>query len=245
MENNKLKEKIRKNIKEEIAISNIRKEFGMKSGKNKKLIYTISSICAVFILGVGILASTWKLNHNIIPNKITEIGETGNKEDLKVELNINQLKELVATSLDADVQTMEMTGIPENLQFINNIKIPEEYQLESSYNVYIRSERNIAKYDLLHDYVFNYKKDSTNSIIIAVSEVEEPLRDYYIDGGKKVSKIRGTELIISQWKDMYIVTFEYNDLYFDIETTGVTENQLLDLLESLINNITNINQIME
>ena len=36
MENNDLKEKIRKNIKEEIAISNIRKEFGMKIGKNKK-----------------------------------------------------------------------------------------------------------------------------------------------------------------------------------------------------------------
>ena len=31
MENNELKEKIRKNIKEEITISNIRKEFGMKT----------------------------------------------------------------------------------------------------------------------------------------------------------------------------------------------------------------------
>lgn len=61
MENNDLKEKIRKNIKEEIAISNIRKEFGMKIGKNKKLIYTISSICAVFILGVGIFVGTNKL----------------------------------------------------------------------------------------------------------------------------------------------------------------------------------------
>ena len=160
-------------------------------------------------------------------------------------MNINQLEELVATSLDADIQTMEMTEVPANIQFINNIKVPEGYQLESSYNVYIRSERNIAKYDLLHDYVFSYKKDSTNSIIIAVSEIEEPLRDYYIDGGEKLSKIGDTQLIISRWKDMYIVTFEYNDLYFDIETTGVTENQLVDLLESLINNITNINQVME
>lgn len=217
----------------------------MKTNKNKRIVYAISSICAVFILGVGILASTGKLNHNIIPNKITEIEENGNKEDLKVELNINQLKELVATSLDADIQTMEMTEVPANIQFINNIKVPEGYQLESSYNVYIRSERNIAKYDLLHDYVFSYKKDSTNSIIIAVSEIEEPLRDYYIDGGEKLSKIGDTQLIISRWKDMYIVTFEYNDLYFDIETTGVTENQLVDLLESLINNITNINQVME
>ena len=72
---------------------------------------------------------------------------------------------------------------------------------------------------------------------------KEILKDYLSNGN--LEKQGGTELIISQWKDMYIVTFEYNDLYFDIETTGVTENQLVDLLESLINNITNINQVME
>ena len=36
MENNNLEEKIRKNLKEEIAISNIRKEFDMKTKKNRK-----------------------------------------------------------------------------------------------------------------------------------------------------------------------------------------------------------------
>ena len=44
---------------------------------------------------------------------------------------------------------------------------------------------------------------------------------------------------------MYIVTFEYEDIYFDIETTGITENQLVDLLESLINNVKNVNKVME
>ena len=73
-----------------------------------------------------------------------------------------------------------------------------------------------------------------NNIIIAFSEIEKPLRDYYIDVGDKVSKIGDIEFIISQYKDMYIVTFNFKDIYFDIETTGITENELLELLQSIL-----------
>lgn len=238
MENNELKEKIRKNIKEEIAISNIRKEFGMKTNQNKKLIYAVSSVCAVLILTIGILVAP-----DILPIKnedflIGEAENTNNCEEIKtkVEININKLKELAMTSLDADVQTITMESLPEKFAFMKKIILPEEYQLEGSYNIYVRSDREIEKYDILHDYVFNYRKDSTNDITIAFSELEEPLRDYYIDGANKVSKIGDVELIISQWKQMYIVTFEYKGIYFDIETTGITEKELIEMLQSIINN---------
>ena len=44
MENNNLKEQVRKDVKEKIAVSNIRKEFDMKSKNNKKLIYSAPRI---------------------------------------------------------------------------------------------------------------------------------------------------------------------------------------------------------
>ncbi len=236
MENNELKEKIRKNIKEEIAISNIRKEFGMKTNQNKKLIYAVSSVCAVLILTIGILVAP-----DILPIKnedflIGEAENTNNCEEIKtkVEININKLKELAMTSLDADVQTITMESLPEKFTFMKKIVLPAEYQLEGSYNIYVRSDREVAKYDVLHDYVFNYRKNSTNSITIAFSELEQPLRDYYIDKADKVSKIGDVELIISQWKQMYIVTFEYKGIYFDIETTGITEKELVEMLQSII-----------
>lgn len=243
MENNELKERIRKNIKEKIAISNIRKEFGMKTGKNKKLIYTISSICAVFILGVGIFVGTNKLNNNIFQNDNLEIGKTeeiqNKDESLNIELNINKIKEMEETKLDADVEIIEIEKLPERFEFIKNVKVPEEYKIEGSYNIYTRSDITKSEYDVLHDYVVSYKKDSINEIIIAFSEIEKPLRDYYIDMGDKVSKIGDIELIISQYKNMYILTFNFKDIYFDIETTGITENELLELLQSIFaeNNI--------
>lgn len=232
MKDNELKEKIRKNIKEEIAISNIRKEFGMKTNKNKKVIYVLSSICAVFILGIGIFVG---VNKNLLPGNTVDIGKTDANDG--VELNINKIKDMSMTSLDADVKTIELENLPEEFKFMESLVAPAEYQLESSYMVNVRSNRDIAEYDVIHDYVFNYRKDSSNDIKIAFSEIEAPIRDYFIDEGDKVSKIGEVELVISQWKEMYIVTFEYKDIYFDIETTGVTRNELVSLLQSIIDGI--------
>ena len=231
MKDNELKEKIRKNIKEEIAISNIRKEFGMKTNKNKKVIYVLSSICAVFILGIGIFVG---VNKNLLPGNTVDIGKTDANDG--VELNINKIKDMSMTSLDADVKTIELENLPEEFTFIENLQIPEEYNFENGYTVYTRENTDTAEYDVLHDYILNYRKDDLNDIKIAFSGIEAPIRDYFIGDGDKISKIGNVELKVSQWENMYIVTFEYNDIYFDIETTGITESQLVDLLKSIIDN---------
>lgn len=244
MKNNELREKIRKNIKEEIAVSNIRKEFDMKTNKNRKILYAISSICAVFILGIGIFIETGKMNNTGLEIGKTEVNKN-KEESLVVELNINKLKIMEMLDLDADIKTIDIDKLPEEFKFMENLLIPEEYEFENSYTVYTRENINIEEYNILHDYILNYRKDDLNDIKIAFSKVEKPLRDYFIQDGDKISKIGDVELNISQWEEMYIVTFEYEDIYFDIETTGITENQLVDLLESLINNVTNVNKEME
>ena len=249
MENKELKEKIR----EEIAISNIRKEFGMKSNKNKRIVYAISSVCALFILGVGIFVGTSKLNNNLLQGNTLEIGKTeeniNKEESLDIELNINILKDMAMASLDADVKidanAIKLEQLPKELMFMGNLIIPEEYEFENSYTLYTRENTEEAEYNVLHDYIFNYRKDDMNNIQISFSKIEPPIRDYSILGEDKISKIGDVELKISQWKEMYIVTFKYKDIYFDIETTGITEEQLVDLLESLINNVTNVNKEME
>lgn len=226
MENNELKESVRKNIKEEIAISNIRKEFDMKTNRSKKIVYVISSMCAVFILVIGIfLGINSKLLHNDIDNT----------QNLNVKLNINKVKNI--SSSDMDIKTTKMEETPDKFKFIENIRIPTGYQSADNYNVYIKKDKEVNEYNLLHDYEFNYKKDDLNNIKITFSEIEKPLRDCFIYGEDKISKIGDVELIISQWKQMYIASFKYKDIYFDIETTGITENELVDLLKSIIENI--------
>ena len=54
MNNNELKEKIKKNLKEEIAISNIKNDLKTRTAKNKKITFTILSFCLILGLGIGI-----------------------------------------------------------------------------------------------------------------------------------------------------------------------------------------------
>ena len=133
MENNNLKERIRKNVKEKIAVSNIREELDMKSKKSRKIIYGITSSVAVFILGVGIIIGTNTFNDNQIQDNSYGIADLqsdkqNKNESLEIKLNINKIKEMSATSLDADVETIEIERLPEKFEFIKNAKIPEEYK---------------------------------------------------------------------------------------------------------------------
>lgn len=69
--------------------------------------------------------------------------------------------------LMADIKTIEMKKLPEKYNFIKNIAIPNEYKLTDCYNVYIKDSQDSEKYDVLHDYVFYYEKDSINKIRIS------------------------------------------------------------------------------
>ena len=121
MENNNLKEQVRKDVKEKIAVSNIRKEFDMKSKNNKKLIYWVSSICAVFVLCFSLLISIDFLNNDsnteIAKNNGTE-DLYGKKENLDIKLNINKIKEQLMASLDADEKIIDIEKLPEKFDFI-------------------------------------------------------------------------------------------------------------------------------
>ena len=180
---------------------------------------------------IGILVGTGQLKDNI------NIGKNISQK-LNVKLNINKIKDMEMTKLDLDVKIVESKEIPEKFDFMEKVKIPSEYKFKESYNVYTRKDMDVAEYNLLHDYVFNYQKDDfSEEIKIAFSEVEEPLRDYFIDDKYKTSKIGDAEVIITQYKQMYIVSFKYKDIYFDIETNGITENELVELLVSIIENL--------
>lgn len=208
-----------------------KKEFYMKIIKNKKIIYALSSACAVFILGIGILAGQKKTNKNIIK---TEDEGMVRSQNMNIMLEINPMQGASMAKLDADAQTVEITSIPEKFEFINNIELPSEYKLDSSYEIFTRENLNTTECDLLHDYVFNYSKDYENSIKVAFSEVEEQIRDYFLDNSKKTSKIGDVDVIISQYEKMYVATFRCKDIYFDIETNGITEEEMINLLESII-----------
>lgn len=232
MENNILKEKVRKNVKEKIAVANIREELDM-SNKNKKSIYWIASVCAVCVIGFGIVIGTNSLNNKEIGNNLYA-EENVEQEKNVTELKINKIENMAMKKLDAEMKNLELESLPEKFTFIDDVKLPEGYKLEGAYNIFTKEDANVKEYNLLHDYVLCYAKDDSSTIEIAFSEEGAPLRDYFINSQNEVSKIGEVEVVISQFEDKYLVTFNIDDLYFDVETKGITESELVDLLNSII-----------
>lgn len=252
MENNELKENIRKKVREKIAVSKIRKEFDMKNNKNKKLVYGITSSVAIFILGFGMIMVT-NTSHNLdniyqnyeISN--LEKGKQNVDEDLKINLQINKIGQIaeekidgqIETELDAkaeniDLENIDIEKLPDQFKIIKNINVPQGFKLNNMYKVYIKSNIEIKKYDLLHDYVISYVKDKEHDIRISISTIGKPLRDYSVEGNNKISTIKDVELKIYQYNELYMSTFKIKDMYFDIEANGITQDELLELLQSII-----------
>lgn len=218
--------------------------------KKVKMKYILAPVCTVLIAVVGLIGvNQFKNSHpDILIGKTDGIEDfRTEKESLKVELNINKIKNMAQMQLDADVKkidgkTEEIVKLSNEFQFIDTIKIPNGLKLTSAYYIYTRGNQEVKEYNVLRDYVFEYEEENkTKDITIAFSKVGKPLRDYYIDGQDKKSVIGDVELVIAQYKEMYIVRFNNQDIYFDIETNGITETELVDLLQSIISGMRNTN----
>lgn len=178
-----------------------------------------------------ILALVIGLNRNTFNNEITEI------DGIKAEIKINKLNDMAMSSLDADIKTVEVEEIPEKFDILKTIKTPEGFNSESIYAVYVRENIQTEEYNILNNYVIDYRTNESaeKSITISFSDTYEPLRDYFIDKeNSKVSNINDIELVIYNYEKMYITKFEYNGIKFDIETSGISEEEFIDLLLSII-----------
>jgi hypothetical protein len=197
--------------------------------KNKILKFSLVPICLILII-CGIVL--FKPDTDV-PNVI-KVADNDN-----MEIYINELKNVSMAKLDADVQMQEEINIVKEHEPLKNVKIPSDLQLSESFLIYTRKDNQTTQYDILHDYVLVYNKIVNNlqekKIIVAFSKDFEPLRDYYIDTGNlSVSKINDIKVTIAAYNDMYIATFSCNNLNFDIETIGITQEEFISLIKSLI-----------
>lgn len=239
MEDNELKEKVRNKIHQKIAIANVRKEFAMKKNNWKKAMYMASSACAVLVLGFGIYVGIGRIQEKSQQSQeIVDLAQgIGNEKETQIiEWKINQTERSTAgnAKIDAKMESIQQEKLPEKSRWLTQAKVPDEYIQKDCYAMYTRNSKEEKEYNILTEYVLTYRKDDTHSIRIAFSDKGEPARDYRI-AEKQISKIGKQELVISNYEDLYIVNFQREDIYVDIETVGMTEEQLKEFVISLVN----------
>lgn len=249
MENNELKENIRKKVKEKIAVSNIRKEFDMKKSKNRKIIYTISSICAVFVLCIGIAINTKPQENN---NDIQISTKSGNDEYAE-ESNINEEKEdsiifnsgIIGDSADFDAE-FEETTLNQEFDFIDKITIPDNFKLVRQGKVFVKPDSESTQYSKLSEYVLMYTEETnenpssieitftTEDTILGCSVPDETDMRSSIINGKEV-KLFKTDYLGDENKIIGNSIFEINGYKFFIEAYKTDENEFLATVKSILN----------
>ena len=232
------KENLKKAIEQDInpkycykeIINKIEREEKMKKKNNNLWKWSFVPICLVTIIsGVLLINNSKELNPNInIPNIETKDN---------VSLYINDISKMTQGVLRSDTD-VKITNI-ENISYfkeIAGIKIPSDLDNKEAHEIYVKPDKDSQEYNVLQSYVVNYSNTENNrNIIVSFSKDNKPIRDYYFsEEGSKMSKINNIELKIFKYDELYFTEFNYEGINFDIETSKITEQELTDLLLSII-----------
>ncbi len=194
--------------------------------------WSLVPICLVVVIG-GVLFLNYRNDNKTILKTKLYIDETNN-----VTLNINEIdsNKVGMPKLDANVKVVTNNDVNFPLPYKNGVvNIPKDLDKTNMYIFYFRENKESKDYNILGNYEIIYSNDKNQSINVKYSKEHKPARDYYFsEEGSKTSTINDVELKIYKFESIYFTEFKFNDYNFDIETTNITEKELIDLLLSII-----------
>lgn len=211
-----------------------------------------AAVCAILVLAAAILLYPHIIRN---PNPSSEPGalQSGSNDaehSSKPRIVVNQLDGL--TTADMDVQFSYYDGLSadvwesvcEDFRQFTGIRYEDFASVLTNYGTvnhfYSMAGRTDSAIDSadayqLHDYIFDCQTQDGGNITVAICPFEEPLRDcFIITDNPEQSEIDGVSLVIYGYNNYYLVRFSTQNLYYDIETTDVSLDELQSLLTDLI-----------
>lgn len=246
------KDRLKSAIDKDINYKNNYKEIVKKIEDNKNDVkssiwkWSLVPICLVLILSSTFLLNTnEETKHLEDENKSSE--ETGVMLEGKEEVSSININDITSTDgnnqqkgeikkIDADVKIVKNNDLNFPLPYKNGlVSIPNDLDKTYKYIWYFKDDKLHEEYNILGNYEIIYSNDGDRSINVKYSNTKAPVRDYYFsDEGNKITIINNVELKIYKFENSYFTEFKYNGYYFDIETSNIKENELVDFLISII-----------
>lgn len=234
--NNVFKEKVEKEFNQE---KNYRMIFQKKERMigMKKIGYVMAPVCAAVLLAVGVVGVNMNKKINEKEPAVNVADNIKNDENQMVasvtdSIKINAIQNYASAKLNVDSKVIEKEELPEELASLTKVN-----GLDASFiqTYYTKSDITRDEFDMLHDYVLLYFDETSNKTIkISCSNVGTPLRDYFFQAlTEDVSLIDGVDYKISQYEDRFIINFEKENYHFDVETNGLNETEMIQLIKEI------------
>lgn len=225
-------DKLNKVITNDFDITNnytsIRKKMERGNKMNKIFKYSLMpmaiviAITSVFLLNkenstINVLDSNVKNNDVIIVNNIDN-----NFDNAKLDID----------GRSEDITTDDLYKI---YPLLEDIVVPNDYNIDGIIKCYLFND-DTGKYDKLYGYNIIYSGGNNKYIdIFILIDTTKRLRCFSIDTDEmKNSIINGNSIKIMGEDKYYYAIFSYNNINFDIETTGISEEEFIQLIKSMV-----------
>lgn len=225
-------DKLNKVITNDFDITNnytsIRKKIERGNKMNKIFKYSlvpmaiVIAITSVFLLNkknstINVLDSNVKNNDVIIVNSIDN-----NFDNAKLDID----------GRSEDITTDDLYKI---YPLLKDIVVPNDYNINGIIKCYLFND-DTGKYDKLYGYNIIYSGGNNKYIdIFILIDTTKRLRCFSIDTDEmKSSIINGNSIKIMGEDKNYYAIFNYNNINFDIEATGISEEEFIQLIKSMV-----------
>ena len=202
--------------------------------KVKTYKYLVSSFTILIICGVLFILNNRK-EDILIDNSFND-----NKTDDEIIFNDLNIGNESKSSADIDGYTVNITmdELYSEYPFVKEFNIPSDITSNRVFKYYskdytkgINSEYNIFEgYEIIY-----YTQNNRNIDIFILKNNKVRARCYNINlEDMNVSKINNTNVKIMVNDNNYIAIFSYNNINYDIETNGISKEEFINILNSII-----------
>ena len=131
----------------------------------------------------------------------------------------------------------------EKFSFLKNINVPDEYNMDSMYEEYVKENRYSKEYNKVWQYMVSYmapyenKEDTYKTIGITFTKEDEMLTCYMIDWKSfPKSTINGIDVGIynSDNTSGIMAYFEYDGYKFYVKSHHLSQDEFINLIKSII-----------
>ena len=226
------RDKLNKAITNDFDITNnytsIRKKMERGYKMNKIFKYSLVPMAIVMTMtSVFLLNRKSSINNvldsNVKNNDVIVINSVDNNSD-NAKLDIDGRSE--------DITTDDLYKI---YPLLKDIIVPNDYNINGIIKCYLFND-DTGKYDKLYGYNIIYSGGNNKYIdIFILTDTIKRLRCFSIDTDEmRNSIINGNSIKIMGEDKNYYAIFSYNNINFDIETTGISEGEFIQLIKSIV-----------
>lgn len=203
--------------------------------KVKTYKYLVSSFIILIICGVLFIFNNRK-EDVLIDNSFND-----NKTDDEIIFNNLNIGNESKSSADIDGRTVNITmdELYSEYSFVKEFNIPSDITSNRVFKYYSKdyTKGMNSEYNIFEGYeIIYYTQNNRNIDIFMLKNNEVRARCYSINlEDMNVSKINNANVKIMVNGNNYIAIFSYNNINYDIETNGISKEEFINLLNSIIN----------